>query len=1432
MPKIIVFFGQHRINDNGSIHSVQYKEREKRENMKKLIKNGIFSMLCALLLVTVVNVAASEGALEITINTDKDSYELREPIQTTIKAKNNKSEKLSQLKITATLPDELVLTENSKSETSFESLESGASASFDFTMISKAKKDYDTSVAFTQSVINKTLGDEPFVNPIKGYNDLVDYRSSNSKIASVDQNGLITIHDAGSCMIHAVIPETNDFNSTAISFTLNVNKKNMEQVEQSIKFEKNMIEWNLDDGSFSNALSDTGKGKGAITYLSADETIAVVDANTGKVTPLKVGTVTISATKAADELYQSASASYVLSIKKSNSITDVDQTTDKNDSKNDADLSDNKTNNGGSVDTGEKGNARSMFLFLISSGCIMILLNKKFRKKFFILFLTATLISLNTSSINATEMDTPDDPLNIHVTKKIKVGADTYTVSIEATYKIDEDRSNVLDDDIDPVVDTSDYINDTLYSDTGDDGNRAYNSETFETYYDNELILFTKDIPTRDLVDTIAQTLPKFHVVGLNEDTKTLQIRFTEMRGYDDLQDAIGKCSNLDQIEDASLNYTFEIDELFVPNDVNTQLNESDTVKSWWLNSIHIKDVWNDHEHIPSTMIGVFDSGFLTTQEDLKDQFASVAQGKDNSPYHGTMVSGVIAAGFNNGKGVSGIHPNAKLHALSYTSIDPDDPDLKFSGSYIEFMRYQNSLTYLLQQNCKIINCSLGYGSLIPIMASQDLDPTVQKIARMQADLISEKVERSLDTLLDQYDFLICQAAGNHDDSYVYSDKIPDKIGNYYETDGKRYYSWSESYYDETTKRWESSDHESEYKGEKLLVNPITYAEYCSPYAGIKSQKVRDHIIVVGGAMTNDGSDNYLYSFSSIGDRVDVLAPGHDVTSTYADKENLNNDHYYINGAAGTSVATPIVSGLAGILNSIDPTLTGPQIKEIIIKTATTKVNDSHGVNMINAYKAYQEVVQGSVSGKVIDEKSQPVVGATVKCLEGKHSVTTAEDGTFTLNCKVGDQYFVIEKDGYEPYTGYEKIESFKTTKLDKEIVLLAGDSEFKGFAGGDGSPENPYQVSTPEMLNAVRNDVYAHYIQINDIDLTKYESWKPIGDKAPFYGNYDGGNFKIKNLNINTIGDSDSLGLFSTCHGILKNIHLENLNIDLEKTDFIGKELRFIGGIVGSYYSPWDYKVTNCSVDGQITAMNIYTIFVGGVIGHGDGDHLKNYADIFVYNDPTGFDNTTNIWVYAGGITASNEHVTNSVNYGNLNITAQFSTIVGGISGESEDTQNCINYGNISASTTVEPSYVNGKTVAGGIIGSGDNYKHSLNDCINFGNIDAYCSSDNTSYAGGLCGQFAVLNADSIINCYNLANSITAYGVIKEKDGKKQLVDGYPGRITSDHRSHWLNGYSIDSTLINGKIPNEDCEINLKNGLSLTKEEIEEKIKPILNKE
>mgnify|MGYP006279922469 FL=1 len=160
-------------------------------------------------------------------------------------------------------------------------------------------------------------------------------------------------------------------------------------------------------------------------------------------------------------------------------------------------------------------------------------------------------------------------------------------------------------------------------------------------------------------------------------------------------------------------------------------------------------------------------------------------------------------------------------------------------------------------------------------------------------------------------------------------------------------------------------------------------------------------------------------------------------------------------------------------------------------------------------------------------------------------------------------------------------------------------------FAGGDGTEENPYQVSNLTELNDVRNYPTAHFIQTADIDLdvAPYNTgtgWVPIPwltfpDYAQrFSGTYDGGGHIIDNLYLNS-GSTQQMGLFaSTSWGaVIKNLGVTNVNVTGQLTT---------GALLGFAYG--SATISNCYSTGSVTATHS---LYGGLIGSGQRTVLSD---------------------------------------------------------------------------------------------------------------------------------------------------------------------------------------------------------------------------------
>lgn len=172
----------------------------------------------------------------------------------------------------------------------------------------------------------------------------------------------------------------------------------------------------------------------------------------------------------------------------------------------------------------------------------------------------------------------------------------------------------------------------------------------------------------------------------------------------------------------------------------------------------------------------------------------------------------------------------------------------------------------------------------------------------------------------------------------------------------------------------------------------------------------------------------------------------------------------------------------------------------------------------------------------------------------------------------------------------------------------------------GYGSQENPYEITNEEQLRDISKGLEYYYILKNDITLTS--NWVSIGsEEEPFTGGFDGGNYKISNLVI----DTDSIGgLFAfankarivnlvienarvvnanvvgTLIGVGEDVYVGNVVIDVDINVNIGDvEESAVGGAFGVLYRS---NVYNVEVSGNIVVeakKDTYSV-VGGISGYG----------------------------------------------------------------------------------------------------------------------------------------------------------------------------------------------------------------------------------------
>ena len=286
------------------------------------------------------------------------------------------------------------------------------------------------------------------------------------------------------------------------------------------------------------------------------------------------------------------------------------------------------------------------------------------------------------------------------------------------------------------------------------------------------------------------------------------------------------------------------------------------------------------------------------------------------------------------------------------------------------------------------------------------------------------------------------------------------------------------------------------------------------------------------------------------------------------------------------------------------------------------------------------------------------------------------------------------------------------------------------------GGADTPFQIASAAQLAELAQYVNAgdatfvsaHYVLTDDVNLSAYGNWTPIGtEDQPFMGVFDGQSHVVTGLKIDRAGESYQ-GLFGYVSG-LDNEHKAQLkNIVVQDAQIRARaEVGAVVGRYGQFTQGFVEPLENCAMIGgtiQGTSGSMsQSGFVGGIVGRAFGEIQRCYAT----GDIIGADNARE---YGGIVGESYKTVNACYSTGSLSGMGSYADDFGGIAGMARGAvTNCYATGNVIGTLNEARTFggvvgctlgevtncyaagtVKGWYLIGGVVGQtyGDGYAHA----------------------------------------------------------------------------------------------------------------------------
>ena len=426
-------------------------------------------------------------------------------------------------------------------------------------------------------------------------------------------------------------------------------------------------------------------------------------------------------------------------------------------------------------------------------------------------------------------------------------------------------------------------------------------------YVDDTVLVIIEDNYSYSDVTTLSEEY-NFEITGMIPDVNFYQFTFSNDLSIDQLK-AI--CNNLKENDIIKLAIPDYFEES--PTEINTEIDYVDNSDIYEL--LELDYAWEKFSNTTPVNLGLIDFYVDSTNNYINiantEEFSSESLYGDyydrdyyGSASHGTHVAGIMSA--KPSSSMRGVLSNAPVY--SYNGIN-------VSTSYW----FANIYDMIVNNNVKAINISMGYNPYIIMSAALGCENAIE-FTQSEQEFMSEFLANIIDN---GYEFVICAAAGNDNNNTAYR-----TFGGYFKYGDKKILSKLDIF--------GIFDSKPEYVD----------AKYSYFFSSPTIKSVADRVIIVGSV-----SESGIYSIFSNSGEVDIAAPGESVYSTVLENE--------FEISYGTSMAAPFVTGAAGMLFSLNPDLTGIEVKEILINSSTTETHaDGFTYPVLNIGNAVRTIIE------------------------------------------------------------------------------------------------------------------------------------------------------------------------------------------------------------------------------------------------------------------------------------------------------------------------------------------------------------------------------------------------------------------------------------------------------------------------------------------